>query len=765
MSECNKIRYIGFRLIFGLFILQVLCILISDYVLPMNQNDRAYKYVDTNDFVFKGKIYKIEEKNNCRYLYVQDEYKDSVICIDTGEKKYYIGNTIYVEGVFELFGVDRNPGNFNEKQYYSNLGIHGKVYANKVSLVDNTINKVENYLYNSKIKGIEILNAEMNDTNASLMIAMIFGDKSNIDSNQKERFQKIGISHIFAISGLHISLICMGIYKLIRRITGSYIIGGVVGIIFLAMYILMIGVSVSSIRAGIMFCIGIGASITGRVYDLKTSLAWAGIYLLFQIQERIYEASFLLSVGALLGLIYIVPILNILLEKLGRIGKSLSVSLGILIMILPILLEFFYEVCPYSPIVNLILLPFVPIILILGILALFIYPYGVALTRIMFTMCELLLYGMNTMSEIIIELPFSRIIIGKMWAYMIVLYYIILFVMIILGNKLIRNTKKYIHSYGDITKGKKGVTKYENKNAIMKLTCIRNLRYLCYIFLILLVLPLIIKSPREDIQITMLDVGQGDSIYIKGPNKGSYLIDGGSTDINSVGKYRIEQYLLSIGVASLDYVFLSHGDSDHYSGIVEMMNRQQIGVKIEKLVVVAKEFHDEKTKEVIDVARENGVTVLEIKEGDVIKEGDLYIKCLAPVREYSGEIGNASSMVLDVSYENFSILFTGDLENQGEVEFLEKYKNLLSTYTVLKVAHHGSKNSTPEKFLETIEPKIAIISAGINSRYGHPHSETLDKIEQYTDNIYTTSEVGAITINYSKKTNLVEVLTHLEEEL
>ncbi|MEE1085596.1 MAG: ComEC/Rec2 family competence protein [Schaedlerella sp.] len=253
------------------------------------------------------------------------------------------------------------------------------------------------------------------------------------------------------------------------------------------------------------------------------------------------------------------------------------------------------------------------------------------------------------------------------------------------------------------------------------------------------------RGNHNELKITMLDVGQGDGIHIRTPSGMQILIDGGSSDVSEVGKYRIEPYLESQGVTELDYVFISHGDLDHTSGIQEMLLNQKFGIRIHTLILPSENVLDESLLEVGRFAEQYGTRVAAIGAGEKIIDGEMVITCIAPSESYEGAIGNASSMVLDLRYKGFDMLFTGDLENEGEDAVVKS--GVLRDYDILKVGHHGSKNSTSEEFLEQVRPEVALISAGKENRYGHPSKETLERLKNIGCEVYSTQECGAIIIN------------------
>ena len=248
---------------------------------------------------------------------------------------------------------------------------------------------------------------------------------------------------------------------------------------------------------------------------------------------------------------------------------------------------------------------------------------------------------------------------------------------------------------------------------------------------------------------TILDVGQGDGIFIKGPDGGTYLIDGGSSDVKKIGQYRIEPFLKSQGVSRLDYVIVTHGDSDHMNGIEELIDRKKIGVTIDTLVLPVQEVWGEEFVALSERAKKEGIRVVVIAPGQEIMEEELTLTCLQPSEAEEGlETGNETSMVMAVSYGEYDMLLTGDVEGKGEEELTDllkhKYKNC--SWEVLKVAHHGSKNSSSKEFLDGVTPRYAIISAGQKNRYGHPHQETIARLEEAECKIKSTQETGAVMI-------------------
>ena len=252
----------------------------------------------------------------------------------------------------------------------------------------------------------------------------------------------------------------------------------------------------------------------------------------------------------------------------------------------------------------------------------------------------------------------------------------------------------------------------------------------------------------EEVEATVLDVGQGDGIFIRGPGV-SCFIDGGSSDVSQAGTYRIEPFLLANAAEVLDYAFVTQGDEDHINGIRELLEGQDLGIRIRTLVLPPEEYHEEKLTALAAAAKENGTRVVVMEAGEEIRSEGMRITCLGPESGSSAEPGNSASLVLGLSYGAFDMLLTGDVEGKGEESLIRSGR--LKRYDVLKAAHHGSKDSGSEAFLEIVKPKVALISAGRDNRYGHPHQETLDRLGAAGCRVYSTQESGAVTVRTDGK--------------
>lgn len=673
------------------------------------------------DITLTGQVYRIVEtseyqllylKNNSIYFQNQSYFESHIFVYDKEFHKVKIGNQVQVTGEANAFQNARNTGNFNVKEYYGRQGFYGSVYGDTVTVLSNECAPIRQGLHHIKQLWSNQLEQNLGEKECGIMQAILLGEKQRIDADIKDLYQANGISHILAISGLHITFIGMGIYKIIRKSGMGLFLAGVLSLTILAAYVWMTGMSVSSLRAFLMLAIHVGAGICGRTYDMPTSWFLSGAILVGWKPEYLMDAGFILSFIAVAGVIFVAPVIRKLFPKLTATIKGFDVSVGVWLALFPILLSFYFEFPTYSIIINLLLVPFITVLLVCGIVGSGLCMLSIPLGQIFLRVCEWILQFFEWSGHLFEKLPGANIVCGKVPLWFLVLFYGCL--VLALFTIYLRKTERQ----------KMG-------------------RYLILLFLGLVLLSTKCTDRLGKMQIVFLDVGQGDCIFIKGPTGKTYLIDGGSSDVSEVGKYRIVPFLKSQGISTLDYVFVTHGDFDHYSGIKEML---ELDIAIERIVFSAAYKQDMGLRELGKVATEKGISIYCMLPGEEIVEDKLFISCLHPKEAFDCEGGNESSLVLSVAYIEWDVLLTGDVEEEGEKYLSSVLAEQEKTYEVLKVAHHGSKNSTTEDFLSLVRPQLAIISAGQNNSYGHPHEETISRLKNSACEIINTAECGEIRI-------------------
>lgn len=487
----------------------------------------------------------------------------------------------------------------------------------------------------------------------------------------------------------------------------------------------MTGNGASVMRASIMFAVSMAALCRKRTYDFLSAASLAAILLFMENPYYLYDSSFLLSFGAILGLGLVRPILfgdirtyvgrkGIKEKMVSMLKKGITSSISVWYGIFPLVLYFFFELPVWGFVVSLLLLPFSGLLLLSGLFgSLFGLIPGGLFGRLMGFPAEMILRLFMEIGKLIKILPGSLWVTGQPDLWCCILYY--------------AASAWVLWQKSQKKKGKAAI--FANS--------------MVFTAILLLVTPIADWS----LKITFLDVGQGDCACIQTNSGSVYLVDGGSTTVSKVGRYRIVPFLKAVGIRKLEGVFISHMDEDHVNGVrelLEMKKAGEINIKVAHLFLSKCAGTQEQLWQLEQLGREAGCEIIYIQKGNKIRDGDLEIFCMGPDKVYTDS--NEGSQVLHVSNRGFDVLFTGDVEGEGEQAVMSQLSVSKTSWEVLKVAHHGSKNSTGENFLSSMQPEKAVISCGKENAYGHPHKEVLQRLHSQTKQIYLTSNQGAVSI-------------------
>lgn len=468
------------------------------------------------------------------------------------------------------------------------------------------------------------------------------------------------------------------------------------------MYGTMAGLSGATLRAVVMLIVSIGADVAGRRYDSLTAIAMALFLMLLGNPYQLNQASFLLSFGAVIGIAVVKPAFSAW-GKVPRCLEGLLVSVSVQLVLLPVMLYFFYEIPVYSVLLNLIVVPLMSVLLFFLIVAALAGSVLLSVGAVAAFPAKLIFACYQMLCEWSERLPAHTICTGRPGWGWIVGYYVVLAGVVWFG---------YRQQY---------------KLQIPGCVLLAGLFALFYL--------------PGSLQICMFDVGQGDGIYVKLPTRENILIDGGSSSKKKVGTYVLKNGIKYYGGAILDYVFVSHSDSDHYSGIAELLEEPTITIR--HLVLPDITNPDEAYQQLVTMAKGQGSEVVYMKEGDRLSFGKVTFTCLNPERT-SYEDKNQSSIVLYMQYKQFDALFTGDMDEEVEQRIVGKFP---ARVAILKVAHHGSATASSEAFLQQVSFQTALVSVGERNRYGHPAQAVMERLSQYCERIYLTKEAGGITID------------------
>ncbi|NLZ83824.1 MAG: DNA internalization-related competence protein ComEC/Rec2, partial [Clostridiales bacterium] len=543
-----------------------------------------------------------------------------------------------------------NPGQFNEKNYYLFENIDYKMKADEIIITDYNYSVIKNILYQFKERLINVYLSILPDKEAGTIIAMILGEKYLLDDDVNDLYKKNGISHILSISGLHVSLIGMFIYKLLKKLNLTFNVVIIISIGFLYSYGILTNFSVSTIRAIIMMALMLVGGIFGKTYDMISSISLSALLILLANPFQLFQAGFLLSYGAVIGIAVLVPAFGKLFPTKSSTINGFFVSVSAQLMTAPLILNFFYQLPLHSVFINMIIIPL---------------SSGLMLTSLIAGLIGLLSPGLGVLTvggaSYILkfyqwvctwgkDLPANTLTVGIPNKMSIIVYVILILI--------------FIWS----------INKYCKKSFILILP----------IAFLLLIFPVRYKG----LEITMLNVGQGEAIYIRNDTGTTYLIDGGSSDVKDVGKYRIAPFLISKGIDHIDYAIVTHEDSDHTSGLMELII---IGdIKVNNLILPQIKEKGERYLLLESLAKDNHIPIKYISQWDYIKDDKLLLNCLHPPKDYDYSDANSYSTVLSLSYGELDMLLTGDLDDNGEkkiVELIKETPDIKSDYDILKVAH------------------------------------------------------------------------------
>ena len=681
-----------------------------------------------------------KQEGACQNKINQTEKQCGVMCYIEADNQITeprLGSIIAVEGEVSYFKEARNPGEFDARSYYRILGFDYRLYDAKILSESSEYSGYRETLYRIRRYFEEIYDQVLPARSASIMKAMVLGNKSELDEDSRQLFQKSGIAHVFAISGLHITLLGMGLYKLLRKMRLPALISLCLPIVMMIAYGDMVGMSSSAYRAVFMFGMRMVARMFGRTYDVLTALAMAAVLILIEQPLYLYHTGFLLSFGAILGVGCLSEVIRP--KKGGSVGKireSLCGSLSIFLIQFPVMLCAYYEFPVYSFWLNLIIIPAMTLVMAAGILCLAFGSLpammGLGAAKLAGLVCRLLLDGFEWLCTASLKLPFASWIVGRPADWRIYVY----FTMILLLYGL--------YHYG----------KYSSKRRLRgKSDADWNLPFGVKAAIIFIAVIFVSSSPTDGASMTFLDVGQGDCIWVESAKGEHFLIDGGSTSQNQIGKYTIVPYLKYMGVSRLDAVFLTHLDSDHISGVMEMLE-EDTGIEIGRICISDAVTEDEAYDRLILQCQSRDVPVYRLKAGDSISAYNMEFEVLHPSDGYHAASRNAYSLVMKLTIKDqkekdtFVALLTGDVEADGEhvaAQALVKDSDDAGI-DLYKAAHHGSRYSNTEELINQAMPRIAVISCGEDNSYGHPHAEAIQNFRNAGSEILMTKDTGAIMI-------------------
>lgn len=627
------------------------------------------------------------------------------------------GDLIAVRGTISRPQSTNNPGGFNQLAYANARGIHYQMFAEKIT----KYGEHHRFIYHRISSFREEINSVYErifpNTEAGLVKAMVTGDTSGLEEDIRSLYGDTGIAHILAVSGLHTGILAFFILFILQKCMGvNKRVSSAVVMVLLLGYTIFAGGKIAVVRAVIMMEILLFGNIIYRDGDIFNTLGLAAIIILAVNPYQLWDVSFQLSFVTVGGLILAGKFIMGGHTFKEKVIYGIKTGVAVNLVSFPIVAWHFYKIPLFGCFANLIVLPLIGILvgfaMISGLIGLVWIQGASFLGGTVFVILKIY----EGTCRVFTAIPFSTVLTGRPSLIGIALYYTLLFIIFF--------------------------WRFKGQRVAFSIN--------------LMVLLLLITGNRlitKNTDVAFIDVGQGDCAVIHTYDNKTYIIDGGGKAEtvfgNNTGKKCVIPYLESRGIKTVDGVFITHMDTDHAIGCAELIAFYDV----ENVYLSNYEWADDSLYNFItQLANWRGTKVNYIGAGEQANiNSETTMGCLYPydTKIIDDNNDNHGSLVLKLCIGEKNILFTGDME--GEDEMLLMLCGADVSADVLKVSHHGSKNSSTEKFLEAVGAKTAVISCGKNNKYGHPNIETLWRIEDTQANIYTTSRYGCITITTNGK--------------
>ena len=682
------------------------------------------------------------------------------------------GNIVEITGTYEEPSTARNYKGFDYRQYLKSRNIYGTIdcekyeiiATNKINVASNIVNYVQN---NIKENMFNILDEEQ----SALCVGILIGDREKISDITEDNFKKSNLTHMLAVSGSHITYIIVALTTILSKTNRKFSL--IITILFLLFFTVLTGFTASVLRASIMGIITLLASILHRKSDTINNLGISSIIILIYNPYLLVDAGFLLSYAGTIGIILfskkisngisiivnkinpnllnieqnnnskILSVKSIIEKIILYVNSSLSVTLSANIVIIPVMAYMFSTISFTFWISNILAGPVMEVVTIFGFIVYFISIAFPILAQFLGIALNLLLTVLLKIAEISSKIPGASIYIKTPSIYMCVIYYLIIYILF----------------------NMQAIKQIIRKKAIFRLYAIKAKKQRKNILVIAILFTILVNSiiyvTDKNIKIYFVDVGQGDCTLIQTSGRKNVLIDGGGSEFGSfdVGKSTLLPYLLDRGITKIDYMMISHFDSDHIGGLFYIMEN----LRVDNIIISKQGESSENLKKFIEILQsnirgsKNKTNVILVKKGDNIKiDNTSYFEILFPEEELINDnILNNNSIVAKFVSNNFKMLFTGDIEEIAENRLCELYKSTNKLQAdIIKVAHHGSKTSSTLNFLELVKPKIALIGVGENNNFGHPNDAVLKRIKDLGAHIYRTDQMGEISIVIGNRGNV-----------
>ncbi len=598
-----------------------------------------------------------------------------------------IGDTIALTGILSSPDGALNPGGFDFAAYLKSKGASLSIKSD-ISAVHMHKKGIFHPVYKLRDEITSKITRYLPPDEAALANALVTGSKEIISDENALSYRKSGIYHIVSVSGMHLNILIILLSVFYMKLNSSRrkkaILSFVITLMGCLFMFVFTGFGVSVERAAFMALISCVAALSMREHSPLSSLFIVLAFMLISAPYFYCDASFCLSfsatAGVFLGILFIE---KIKITRFRFLVDSIIISLCTSLTTFPFVIYFFGGVSLVSPLTNLIILGFVPILMGLcfffALICTFCPEFILSFTANMITGVA---YSVNTISDFFANFPFSYIYVnGKTFIYLILLCIVII--------ALVKFKKRGI------------------RIAIAALVIIANIFTLSY------------NKIAQKTDVVFLNAGQGDCSLIRSSDGFSVMIDCGSESKGDFGKSDAVPYLRNQGISEIDLMIITHFHEDHANGVVSLMEEGYV----KKLVLPDRPLENDEinlAESIYKAAVINNIPVSHVSKGDVISYGKHRLDILSPEKaDYPN--ANSGSMVIRYTFLKSSVLFCGDIDAQTQYNLMDT----LSRCDIVKIAHHGAKSQMSHKFASKTDSSYAVVSCAKNNKYSHPDQDTL----------------------------------------
>jgi len=663
---------------------------------------------------------------------------------------YHYGDVLKVTGELE---TPLQFEDFDYKSYLARQGIYSVIYYPGVEVLDRGQGlKPLQWIYSLRERLSASLARALPEPQGSLAQAILLGLRGNVPDSLYEAFSRTGAAHLLAISGLHISIIIamflsLGILAFGRQ--RSIYIWLTLAITWL--YAMLAGMHSPIIRAAIMGSLFLIAEYLGRQRSAIIALAFAAAVMVGIQPPVLWSVSFQLSFLAMAGLILLYPYFQVwgrkgiaslfgAKERIAAAGSMITdgfaATLAAIVAVGPLIAYNFGVVSLVALPATFFSLPALPFIIVTAALVAFAGLFALFTAQILGWLAWFFLSYLVLVVKGFDALPHSSLEVSTVSTWHIWGYYAIL-----AGVIAFLNSRKQLADFSSrLTSGIKKVVEgipkprlgFSTKWLILPLLVVA-----------ILVWSVALTTPDDKLHVSFLDVGQGDAILIQTPNGQDILIDGGPDP----QKINLElSKKLPFWDRTIDLVVCTQPQADHVTGLVEVLQRYKVNQVLEPGV----SYNSSIYQEWCNLVENKGIEYNIARAGHEIDLGSgIKMEVLNPPEGLfegtSHDVDN-NGVVLRLTWDKVSFLFTADIREEAEFELIGQRANLKST--VLKVAHHGSKTSSSQQFLAAVDPEVAVISAGADNPFDHPSPEVVERLIDRLgkDNVYRTDQDGSVEL-------------------